>query len=256
MSEVQENGAAPETNDARFPDDNRTQIERAKIQLVYLLIFSVFMLFGGFVSAYIVSMGDSFWLKVPFPSAFTISTVVIALSSVLLVVAIRILKKRNQKAYNLAILGVFFLGLAFIYFQFKGYGQLIDNGVYAANNHIIVTDGRYGDYFEIKRGDDYVEVSGNEYLINGKKMTDSEMKNLQEFVQPFLKFDIKEPFKVEDHGEKYTILFESRPLMVKDSQFYVNDSTPLPLLDRERLFFLAQNINAVSYTHLTLPTIA
>ena len=70
--------------------------EKMKKNLVYIAMFSIIMLFAGFTSAYIVSMGDSFWLKVPLPSSFWWSTVVIALSSLSYIIAISFAKKGNQ----------------------------------------------------------------------------------------------------------------------------------------------------------------
>jgi cytochrome c oxidase subunit 3 len=42
--------------------------KKMKKNLVYVGIFSIVMMFAGFTSAYIVSMGDSFWLKYPLPN--------------------------------------------------------------------------------------------------------------------------------------------------------------------------------------------
>jgi cytochrome c oxidase subunit 3 len=87
--------------------------EKVKKNLVYVGIFSVIMLFAGFTSAYIVSMGDSFWLKFPLPSAFWISTAVIILSSVFFELAIRSIKKENASRLKLfmalALLSIFSL---------------------------------------------------------------------------------------------------------------------------------------------------
>ncbi len=52
---------------------NKVKTDKAKKNLVYLGMFSVFMLFAGFTSAYIVSMGDNFWIKAPLPPAFWVS---------------------------------------------------------------------------------------------------------------------------------------------------------------------------------------
>ena len=57
--------------------DGITQQNKAKKNLVYIGMFSVVMFFAGLTSAYIVSMGDSFWVKTQLPQAFWISTVII-----------------------------------------------------------------------------------------------------------------------------------------------------------------------------------
>jgi cytochrome c oxidase subunit 3 len=116
--------------------------EKMKKNLVYVMIFSVVMLFGGFTSAYLVSMGDTFWLKFPLPSAFWISTSVIVLSSIFLQLGITFVKKGDLSKLKIFVSLALVMGAAFIYFQFKGYGQLVDMGAHAVNNHIIVTDGR------------------------------------------------------------------------------------------------------------------
>ena len=78
--------------------------EKMKKNLVYVGIFSVIMLFAGFTSAYIVLMGDSFWLKYPMPTAFLISTALVITSSVTFYLALLSTKKkqieRNQSIYE------------------------------------------------------------------------------------------------------------------------------------------------------------
>ena len=65
------------------------------------------MVFAGFTSAYIVSMGDTFWVKYPLPKAFWISTITIILSSLFYVLAIKaaktgsILLKNNSRSFIL-----------------------------------------------------------------------------------------------------------------------------------------------------------
>ena len=53
------------------------KMNKAKKNLVYVAMLSIIMLFGGLTSAYIVSMGDSFWLKLSvsaWPKVFFVST--------------------------------------------------------------------------------------------------------------------------------------------------------------------------------------
>ncbi len=225
-----------------YPDNNKEQIVKAKKNLVYLLMFSVTMMFAGFSSAYIVSMGDSFWLKVPLPPAFWVSTVVIGISSISMIIAVMMAKKGNTVGQKVFVTLTLLLGISFAYFQFKGYGQLMDNGIHAANNHIIVTDGKYGDYFEIKKGDDYIEVNGNDYLLKGKKLSGAALKELQDFVRPLNVYELKAPFGLQNYGKPYTILFKSEPLTYNGKELIQPSGEPLPLLDKDRLFFLARNI--------------
>lgn len=224
-----------------FDDNNKEQMEKAKMNLVYVGMFSVFMLFAGLSSAYIVSMGDSFWLKAPFPTPFWISTALIIVSSILLQVSISAARKGSVSTQRMLVVGALILGIGFTFFQFKGYGELIDRGIMVVNP-LIVTDGRYGDYFEIKKGEDFVGVNGNDYLINDKKMTDAELEDLKKFTGQFLDFDETTPFNITNYGEPYTLLFHSKELVLKDGKLQTKEGEELQLLDCERLFFLARNI--------------
>lgn len=142
--------------------------EKSKKNLVYLGIFSITMMFAGFTSAYIVSMGDSFWLKKPLPMAFYVSTAVIVVSSIFLQLAIRFAKKNNQSVLRLMMVLVLLSGIGFVYFQIKGYATMVDEGANPINP-ILVIDGRYGDHYEVKYKGDFIEIDGNDFLVKGKK---------------------------------------------------------------------------------------
>lgn len=228
-------------NELEFQDGNKAQMDKAKLNLVYVGIFSVVMLFAGFISAYIVSMGDSFWLKVPFPSAFWISTTLIIISSVTLILALQVAKKGNTKALKMLMGITFVLGMGFVYFQFKGYGQLIDNGVHFSFNRIVVTDGRYGDYFEIEKNGEYIEVNGNDFFLGTKKLNPSEMRDLQAFMAQFTKPDKQMHFKIKEYGN-YKLLFDNKELVLENGNLKTKDGEELDYLDAERLFFLARNV--------------
>ncbi len=215
--------------------------EKMKKNLVYVGIFSIVMLFAGFTSAYIVSMGDSFWLKYPMPTGFWISTTVIILSSVTFVLAINAAKKDNQSMVKAFMSLTVVLGFAFAWFQIKGYNELIDGGIHPVNNHIVVVDGRYGDYFEIKYKGDFIEVNGNDYLLKGKKMSESDFKKLQDYTKQFLEVDQQTALKVTQNPD-FEVYFQNQPMTIKRGHFYINDSTQLQFVDETRLSYLAMNI--------------
>ena len=229
-------------NDSVVNEENKAQLEKAKKSLVYVGILSVIMLFGGMTSAYIVSMGDSFWLKFPLPKAFWISTAVIVLSSIFLQIAVRSARRGNKKILKLAISITFILGILFIYFQFKGYGQLVKNGVHATGNYILVTNGRYGDYFEVKYKADFIEINGNDYLIKGQKMSPEQIIEYQDFMSQFEVVNEKEPFKVRHYGEKFIIYFQNTPLQLKNNILVQDGDEGLNYVDRVRLRDLALNV--------------
>ena len=100
----------------------------AKKQLLWIGMGSILMFFGGLTSAYIVRKPEGNWLEFVLPEYFTFSTVIIVLSSVLLFFVKGQLRKNNS-AFQL-VLSVLLLGLLFTFFQFKGWQQLIAQGVY------------------------------------------------------------------------------------------------------------------------------
>ena len=100
----------------------------AKKQLLWIGMGSILMFFGGLTSAYIVRKPEGNWLEFVLPEYFTFSTVLIVLSSVVLFFVKGQLRKNNS-AFQL-VLSVLLLGLLFTFFQFKGWQQLIAQGVY------------------------------------------------------------------------------------------------------------------------------
>ena len=100
----------------------------AKKQLLWIGMGSILMFFGGLTSAYIVRKPEGNWLEFVLPEYFTFSTVIIVLSSVVLFFVKGQLRKNNS-AFQL-VLSVLILGLLFTFFQFKGWQQLIAQGVY------------------------------------------------------------------------------------------------------------------------------
>ena len=129
--------------------------EKMKKNLVYVSIFSIIMFFAGLSSAYIVLMGDSIWVKAAMPNAFWWSSGMILLSSLSFIFAITQAKKDQLNSLKIFIAITFLLGLLFVYFQFKGFNQLKENGIYGTSN-IMVSEGKYGEPFEVKINGDYV----------------------------------------------------------------------------------------------------
>ncbi|MCF8408657.1 MAG: hypothetical protein K9G36_06735 [Crocinitomicaceae bacterium] len=214
---------------------------KMKKNLVYVGIFSVIMLFAGFTSAYIVSMGDSFWLKYPLPTYFWISTLLIILSSLFLEIAIRKGKSKNKSALRIFISATLLAGLAFVYFQFKGYGALTDNGIHAANNHIMVVDGRYGDYYQIKFKGEIVEVDGNNYLYKGKVMNEQDYQLMSGFMKQFIGVTPTKLIQAKPNTS-FDLIYNDKPISILNNKLVFPDSTQLKYVDQLRLSQLAQNI--------------
>ncbi|WP_445955276.1 cytochrome c oxidase subunit 3 [Yeosuana sp.] len=102
---------------------------RAKKMILWFAIISLIMSFAAWTSAFIVSSSRPDWLKdFQLPNSFAISTVVIILSSFSFILAKRALKHENRKATTLWLLATLVLGVFFIYNQFSGFQQIIDQG--------------------------------------------------------------------------------------------------------------------------------
>ena len=215
--------------------------KKMKLNLVYIIAFSVTMLFAGLTSAYIVSMGAGFWLKFSLPKAFYWSTLSIGLSSVSFIVSVMAVKKNKAVLQKYAILTTLFFGVLFIVFQFRGFNKLIERGIHPARNYIMVTDGRYGDYFEIKYKGEFIEVDGNDYKIKGRIMSDNEFEALQDFTKQFINPSQKKALYVTENLD-FKVYLNDNPLLFKSNHFYLNDSIQMQHVDEIRLGDLAINI--------------
>ena len=220
-------------------DDNKEQVEKAKKNLIFVGIMSVVMLFAGFTSAYIVSMGDSFWLKAPMPPAFWISTVIIAVSSIFMQLAVSFARKGNASGLKITIAITFLLGLAFTYSQYKGYGQLMDRGIHVTGSGIFVNDGRYGDYFTVSKDDKFIEVDGNDLLIENKGLTVEQIADYKAFMIQFI--DTASTAEIKNYG-KFKVYLHDRELILYKGKLSELDSTEMLPLDKDRLRMLAVNV--------------
>ena len=103
--------------------------KRAKKMMLWFGIVSLIMSFGGLTSAFIVSSSREDWLNdFELPNAFFISTIIITFSSLVFITAKKALLKEKYLLSQSLVLGVFVLGLAFIYNQFLGFNELIISG--------------------------------------------------------------------------------------------------------------------------------
>ena len=97
--------------------------------MLWFGIVSLIMSFAGWTSAFVVSSSREDWLDdFKLPSAFTISVVLIVLSSITLILAKRALKSGNHSQTALFLIATLGLGLGFIFFQFQGFDQMMALG--------------------------------------------------------------------------------------------------------------------------------
>lgn len=98
--------------------------------MLWISMVSMTMMFAGLTSAYVVSKGREDWVSFELPSAFYISTVLIVLSSISFYLAKRMLLAGDQSKTTLFLVLTLILGLSFVFYQFNGFNQLIEAGLY------------------------------------------------------------------------------------------------------------------------------
>lgn len=216
--------------------------EKMKKNLVYVGIFSIVMIFAGFTSAYIVSMGDTFWVKYPLPSGFWISTLLILLSSLFYHLGIKSIRAGNSSRLKAFMLATLLAGIGFGIFQFVGYGQLVQSGANFTGSSIFVTEGHYGDYYEIKYKGQFLDVASNQYLLNGKPLTAAESQALKAYVKPFEKTADPKGYSIPALQPGFVLYYNSQPLTLQNGKLLKPDGTALQYTDMLRLQYLSWNI--------------
>lgn len=102
--------------------------------LMWAFLVSVFMIFAGFTSGYIVRRADGNWLEFVLPNGFIYSTILVLLSSLSMFWAVRSARKDNLERVKIAIGLTILLGVGFILAQFNAYNQLVDMGLFLVGN--------------------------------------------------------------------------------------------------------------------------
>tara|TARA_A200000113_G_scaffold168275_1_gene153092 strand:- start:238 stop:819 length:582 start_codon:yes stop_codon:yes gene_type:complete len=112
-------------------DEQVIKENKAKKMMLWVGMISMSMTFAGLTSAYVVSSSRADWLsQFEMPSAFAISTLLILLSSITFFMAKKSLEVIKIKQTKIWVLTTFLLALLFVYFQFKGFGDIIAKGYY------------------------------------------------------------------------------------------------------------------------------
>ncbi len=105
------------------------KINRAKKNMLWFGIISLTMSFAGLTSAYVVSKERPDWItSFEIPQAFYISLVLIIASSTTIQLALRKIKKEQNKLGMILLIITFLLGVLFVIFQFVGFSEIIQNG--------------------------------------------------------------------------------------------------------------------------------
>ncbi|MCW4468676.1 cytochrome c oxidase subunit 3 [Flavobacterium sp. MFBS3-15] len=113
---------------------------KSKKMLLWFGMVSMFMMFAGLTSAYVVSTSRPDWLNdFKLPQAFMISTAVIVASSITFHLAKMAIKKGDRQGTSLWLLVTLVLGMAFVVAQFYGFNQVIASGYFFTGPESTVT---------------------------------------------------------------------------------------------------------------------
>jgi cytochrome c oxidase subunit 3 len=108
--------------------------ERSKKFLLWLSMISMVMIFAALTSAIVVRKADGNWFSFAIPFEFTLSTIVLLLSSISIGAAVTFTKKDRQSSASLLLFITFVWGLCFAWLQFKGWEALVQNDIYFIDN--------------------------------------------------------------------------------------------------------------------------
>jgi cytochrome c oxidase subunit 3 len=101
---------------------------------LWLFMASVLMLFASWTSAYIVRQAEGNWLFFELPSIFSVSTVVIVISSVTMQLAYFAARKDDLDRLKKLVLATAVLGIVFLILQFIGWSEMVNESVYFVGN--------------------------------------------------------------------------------------------------------------------------
>jgi cytochrome c oxidase subunit 3 len=126
-------------NEMTIQEHNQRKSRSYKLLLLFGMI-SMFMMFAGLTSAYLVSASRKDWVHTMIlPPAFLISTILIILSSITIHLAKKAIQKDNQKNTTIFLLATLALGIAFVFFQFQGFSQIVEMGYFFTGSESSVT---------------------------------------------------------------------------------------------------------------------
>ncbi|MNK11017.1 Cytochrome c oxidase subunit 3 [compost metagenome] len=121
-------------------EEHNERNAKSKKMLLWFAMISMFMMFAGLTSAYVVSTSRPDWLNdFVLPNAFIISTVLIVVSSITFHMAKVTIKKNDIQGTSMWLLITLGLGIGFVVAQFYGFGEVIKSGYYFTGPESTVT---------------------------------------------------------------------------------------------------------------------
>jgi cytochrome c oxidase subunit 3 len=107
--------------------------------MLWISMVSMTMMFIGLTSAYIISSSREDWVSFQLPSALYISTALIILSSLSYILAKKSIQKNNRLSTSIFLILALVLGLGFAFYQFEGFFQLKEAGLYLSGKGSVVS---------------------------------------------------------------------------------------------------------------------
>ncbi|MBL4887636.1 MAG: cytochrome c oxidase subunit 3 [Flavobacteriaceae bacterium] len=113
---------------------------RAKKMMLWFGMISLTMSFAGLTSAYVVSRNRPDWIEdFQLPEAFYFSLLAIMISSLTFYSARKnVANNKNSMAMTLLFITLL-LGVVFVFLQFQGFEQIIENGYYFTGKQSTIT---------------------------------------------------------------------------------------------------------------------
>lgn len=124
-----------------YTNDTEIQkIQRAKKNMLWFGMISLTMSFAGLTSAYVISRERKDWLTdFEIPQAFFVSLAIILLSSISFHFAKQFVKKNENRRGMILLVLTLLLGIAFVFYQFKGFSEIISNGYFFTGSESSIT---------------------------------------------------------------------------------------------------------------------
>jgi len=164
------------TTQAYDPSTDKKVTDSSKLMLMYFIIFSVTMMFGGLISAYLVSSIGQYWVHLTPPTALWISNALIITSSATLFASLKAMKEGNINRSKIFLIATLTLGIGFALSQYSGWNSLAQIGsgwgtetndeglaAYSWNriNELIESEAVYGEDFDVR-------INGTPILFNSE----------------------------------------------------------------------------------------
>ena len=233
-----------EEKDAKAELDAVQLNAKVKKNLLWAFLFASIMLFAAFTSAYIVSSGSEFWVRIKMPTSFNFSYVVIAISSIFLVCVRYFIRKNNFGLVKLFLGLALVFGISFGYFQYQGWKQLFASGN-AVSDHIINQSGRYGQFYSLTYQGKEITYKDEEFYWAGEVLSPELKKELNTFCTELMdgaqRYHKTHDYNLTNYGVSFVLSYENQVVTYLNKKLLINN-IPLNLEQHDRLWKFAECI--------------